>query len=188
MVVGGNSGSDASADSSTGTPKPSLDELFPRIYEQLREVAAAYLHRERPDHTLAPTALVHEAYIRLAAQDSIDTADKVRLLGLAGEMMRRILVNYAYARHAEKRGGGRVCITLDEAVASSDGELDLVELDDALTRLAGFDARGCKIIELRFFAGLSIDETAQVLDISPATVKREWSTARAWLRREMSGT
>jgi RNA polymerase sigma factor (TIGR02999 family) len=160
--------------------------LFPRIYEQLRGVAAAYLRRERADHTLAPTALVHEAYMRLAAQESIDTQDRARLLGLAAEMMRRILVNYALARHAEKRGGARVCITLDENMASSDGELDLVSLDDALTRLAVFDSRGSKIIEMRFFAGLSIDETAQVLDISAATVKREWSTARAWLRREMS--
>ncbi len=170
----------------TGGAKPSLDELFPRIYEQLRAVAAAYLHRERADHTLAPTALVHEAYIRMAAQDSIDTADKTRLLGLAAEMMRRILVNYAHAHQTEKRGGARVCITLDENVASSDGELDLVELDDALTRLAEFDGRGSRIIEMRFFAGLSIDETAHVLGISPATVKREWVAARAWLRREMS--
>ncbi|MDQ2889396.1 MAG: ECF-type sigma factor [Gemmatimonadota bacterium] len=170
----------------TGDAKPSLDELFPRIYEQLRAVATAYLRRERADHTLAPTALVHEAYIRLAAQDTIDAADKTRLLGLAAEMMRRILVNYAHANHARKRGGAQASITLDESVASTERQFDLVELDDALTRLAEFDSRGSKIVEMRFFAGLTIEETALVLAISPATVKREWSTARAWLRREMS--
>lgn len=173
--------------SGNGGAKPSLDELFPRVYEQLRGLAAGCLRREHANHTLAPTALVHEAYIRLAAQNHIDTADRARFMGLAGEMMRRILVNHARARYAEKRGGGRVCITLDESVASSDdGDLDLVALDEALTRLAVFDDRGSRIVEMRFFAGLSIDETAHVLDISPATVKREWSTARAWLRREMS--
>ncbi len=169
-----------------GRAKGSLDELFPRVYEQLRSVAAAYLHQERSDHTLAPTALVHETYMRLAAQDSLDTGDRVRFFGMAAEMMRRILVNHAHARRAEKRGGGRLCITLDDAVASDDRELDLVELDDALMRLAKFDERASRIVEMRFFAGLSIDETAQVLDVSAATVKREWTSARAWLKHDMS--
>ncbi len=170
-----------------GRGKASLDELFPRVYADLRELAERVLRRETDGHTLTPTALVHEAYIRLAAQD-VAPADRARFFGLAAEMMRRILVNHALARRTAKRGGGSVCITLDDAVdgVSAEPELDVLALDEALARLAAMDPRAGQIVELRFFAGLGVDETALVLSISPATVKRDWNASRAWLRREMA--
>jgi RNA polymerase sigma factor (TIGR02999 family) len=176
--------------SSHGEPtggKASLDELFPRVYADLRELAERFLRQENPGHTLSPTALVHEAYIRLAAQQ-VSTADRRQFFGLAAEMMRRILVNHALARRTIKRGGDQVRITLDESllVEAPDSEFDVIALDQALQRLSSLDPRAGQIVELRFFAGLGVDETALVLDISPATVKREWSASRAWLRREMT--
>jgi RNA polymerase sigma factor (TIGR02999 family) len=170
-----------------GHAKASLDAIFPRVYADLRQLAERFLRHESDGHTLTPTALVHEAYLRLAVQD-VSAGDRPRLFGLAAEMMRRILVNHAVARRTAKRGGNQVSITLEESLASDapDDELDVIALDHALTRLSTLDPRAAQIVELRFFAGLGVEETASVLAISPATVKREWSTSRAWLRREMS--
>jgi len=172
-----------------GSPhdKAALDALLPAVYGELHALAVRHLRVERPDHTLQPTALVHEAYIRLSAQRHVDWCDRSQFFGIAAQMMRRILVNHAEARNSAKRGGKATRVTLDESVSWSGGrELDLVELDEALTSLAAFDPRQARVVELRFFAGLGIDETAEVLDISPATVKREWSMAKAWLRRELT--
>jgi RNA polymerase sigma-70 factor, ECF subfamily len=162
---------------------PGLDAQFAVVYAELRALAERHLRRERPDHTLQPTALVHEAYLRLTSQRSVDWANRAQFFGIAAEMMRRILVNHAHAHGAAKRGGGATCVTLDESVSWS-GERD--QVDEALVALANVDPRQSRIVELRFFAGLGIDETAEVLGISPATVKREWTIAKAWLRRELS--
>lgn len=171
-----------------GLPAPHLlDAQFPAAYAELRRIAESYLRNERPDHTLQPTALVHEAYMRLAAQHGVNWQNRAQFFGVAAEMMRRILVNHAHAHNAAKRGGGVTRVTLDESV-SWDGErnVDLVALDEALTALASLDPRQARVVELRFFAGFSIEETADALHISAATVKREWSMAKAWLRRELS--
>jgi RNA polymerase sigma-70 factor, ECF subfamily len=166
--------------------KNALDELFPLVYNELRRLAQIHLGRERPDHTLQPTALVHEAYMRLIDQRQVDWRDRAQFFGLAAQMMRRILVNYAEARNAAKRGGDLARVTLDESVSWDGGrEVDLVSLDEALTNLGAIDARQARVVELRFFAGLTIEETAEVLEISPATVKREWAMAKAWLHREL---
>ncbi len=172
-----------------GSPhdKATLDALLPAVYGELHALAERYLRIERPDHTLQPTALVHEAYIRLSAQRHVNWCDRAQFFGVAAQMMRRILVNHAEARNSAKRGGKVTRVTLDESVSWADGrDIDLVHLDEALTSLAAFDPRQARIVELRFFAGLGIEETAEVLAISPATVKREWSVAKAWLRRELT--
>jgi RNA polymerase sigma factor (TIGR02999 family) len=167
--------------------KAALDALLPAVYGELHALAERYLRIERPDHTLQPTALVHEAYIRLSAQRHVDWCDRAQFFGVAAQMMRRILVNHAEARNSAKRGGKVTRVTLDESVSwSGEQALDLVELDESLTALAAFDPRQARVVELRFFAGLGIEETAEVLGISPATVKREWSVAKAWLRRELT--
>ena len=159
-----------------------LDELFPLIYDELKRVAASKLKSERGDHTLQPTALVHEAYLRLISQESVDWTNRVRFFGLAAEMMRRILTNHAVARHAEKRGGGQLKIELDEAVIFTTGRgIDLIALDEALTELAEIDAKQAQIVELRFYTGLKVEEVAELLEISNSTVKREWRMAKAWL-------
>jgi RNA polymerase sigma factor (TIGR02999 family) len=164
-----------------------LDAQFRAVYDELRALADRYLRRERPDHTLQPTALVHEAYLRLTSQHAVDWANRAQFFGVAAEMMRRILVNHALAHGAVKRGGGATRVTLDESVSwSGERDVDLIALDEALVALAGFDPRQARIVELRFFAGLGIEETGDVLGISPATVKREWSVAKAWLRRELT--
>lgn len=167
--------------------KAALDALLPVVYDELHALAGRYLRHERPDHTLQPTALVHEAYMRLSEQRQVDWRDRAQFFGVAAQMMRRILVNYAEARNAAKRGGHVARVTLDESLSWEGGrEVDLVSLDEALTALALLDARQARVVELRFFAGLSIEETAEVLNISAATVKREWSMAKAWLRRELA--
>ena len=164
-----------------------LDAQFRAVYDELRALADRYLRRERPDHTLQPTALVHEAYLRLTSQHAVDWANRAQFFGVAAEMMRRILVNHALAHGAAKRGGGATRVTLDESVSwSGERDVDLIALDEVLVALAGFDPRQARIVELRFFAGLGIEETGDVLGISPATVKREWSVAKAWLRRELT--
>jgi RNA polymerase sigma factor (TIGR02999 family) len=173
------------------TPAAPLDDVFPVAYEELRRLAAGYLSRERPDHTLQPTALVHEAYIRLTEQRGVLWRNRSHFLGVAATMMRRILVNHAEAHRAAKRGGGETRVTLDTSVGgAAEGEdgsaVDVLALDTALTALADVDARAAQVVELRFFAGLSIEETAEVLGVSPATVKREWLVARTWLRREVT--
>lgn len=167
--------------------KAALDAALPLVYDELRALAQQYLHRERPDHTLQPTALVNEAYLRLSTQREVDFGNRAQFFGMAAQMMRRILVNHAEARNAGKRDGLRTQVTLDEAVSWTGGrDVDLIDLDNALARLAAIDPRQAQLVELRFFAGLSIDDTASVLSLSPATVKREWTVAKAWLRRELT--
>jgi RNA polymerase sigma-70 factor (ECF subfamily) len=162
--------------------------LMPLVYDELRRLADHYLRRERPDHTLQPTALVHEAYLRLIDQTRVDWQNRAHFFGVAAQLMRRILVDHARRHQASKRGGFQQKLALDEAVDySQTRDVDLVKLDDALTALAKFDARQSRIVELRFFGGLTIEETAEALGISPATVKVDWSMAKAWLRREIGG-
>jgi len=165
-----------------------LDELMPLVYGELHRLAAAYLRRERPDHTLQSTALVHEAFLKLVNQREVEWRNRAHFYGIAAQMIRRILVDYARSHHAEKRGSGAVKLALDEALAvpQQNTDLDLLGLNDALERLAEMDPRQNRIVELRFFAGLSIEETAEVMQLSPATIKREWNSARAWLFRELS--
>jgi len=167
--------------------KSVLDDLFPLVYDELRRLAAAKLQRERSDHTLQATALVHEAYMKLVDQHSVDWQNRAHFFGLAAEIMRRILVNHAVHRNADKRGAGETRIALDEAVSfAQEREIDLLALDEALLELAKFDAQQARIVELRFFGGLSIEEVAEVLGVSDSTVKREWRVARAWLHSELS--
>ncbi len=174
---------DATPEHSASLDRATLDALLPAVYGELRALAERQLRAERPDHTLQPTALVHEAYMRLRAVPQLNVLARGQFFGLAAQMMRRILVNHAEARNAAKRGGMATRVTLDESVSwSSEREVDLIELDDALTALADYSARQARVVELRFFAGLSIEETGDVLNISPATVKREWTLAKAWLR------
>ena len=161
-----------------------MEELLPLVYDELRRLARGYLYRERAEHTLQSTALVHEAYLRLIEQD-VEWQSRAHFLGIAAQMMRRILVDHARARSAAKRGEG-LRVTLDEKMAIAEArDLDVIALDRALTRLAQQDEAQARIVEMRFFAGLSIEETAEVLGISPATVKRDWAMAKAWLTREL---
>lgn len=163
-----------------------LNELLPLVYNELRRVAANQLKSERSNHTLQATALVHEAYLRLLEQKEVDWRNRAHFFSIAAEMMRRILVNYAIQRNAKKRGDGATKIALDEAVSfSAQRDFDLVSLDDALKNLEKFDEKQAKIVELRFFGGLTIEETAEVLEISDSTVKREWRMAKAWLKSQL---
>lgn len=165
-----------------GPAADALARLMPELYDELRSIAHRYLVRERRGHTLQTTALVHEAYLRLLGQRSTNWEERARFLGLAAQMMRRILVNHGLAQKAEKRGGDTPRVTLDDAgeiPAATD--LDVVALHEALAALERFDARQARIIELRYFGGVSVVDTARMLDISPATVHREWATARMWL-------
>lgn len=164
------------------------ERFMPLIYDELRRQARRYLDRERPNHTLQTTALVHEAYIRLNDQNKVRWQNRAHFFGVAAQMMRRILVNYAVGQKREKRGGSAIPIPLEESlqIAIADSEVDLLALDEALSRLDDLDSRQARIVELRYFSGLSIEETAEVLSISPATVKREWNMARTWLRAELT--
>lgn len=167
--------------------KSALDELLPLVYDELRRLAGAHLRRERVNHTLQPTALVHEAYLRLVDQREVDWHNRAQFFGLAAEMMRRILVNHALSHNAAKRGGHETRIALEDAgEMASEREVNLVLLDQALTRLEKVDAAQSRIVELRYFGGLTIEETADVLALSSATVKREWRAARAWLYQQMT--
>ncbi|HWB31451.1 MAG TPA: ECF-type sigma factor [Vicinamibacterales bacterium] len=157
------------------------DELIPLVYQELRRRAAAYLRRERRDQTLQPTALVHEAYLRLVHQNRADWQNRAQFFAVASQMMRRILVDRARRDRMAKRSGRWARVTLDEHVATTGPDVDVLDLDRALTRLATFDPRKTQIAELRFFGGLSLAETGQALGVSVATVEREWQTARAWL-------
>jgi RNA polymerase sigma factor (TIGR02999 family) len=158
------------------------DRLLEVVYHELRRRAAAYLRRERPGHTLQPTALVHEAYLRLVDQNAAGWQNEAQFLAVASQMMRRILVDAARARKAAKRSGQWARVTLDGAVAQHLAtDVPVIDLDAALTDLAAFDARKGQVAELRFFGGLTIQETGRVLDLSSATVEREWKVARAWL-------
>jgi RNA polymerase sigma factor (TIGR02999 family) len=167
--------------------RAALDTLTPVVYEELRRLAAAYLRRERGDHTLQATAVVHEAYMRLVDQRSVRWQNRAHFFGIAAQMIRRILVDHARGVRAAKRGGGAVALSLDEAIGVSvKKDLELEALDDALETLAKVDPQQARIVELRFFTGLSIEETAEVLGISESTVKRDWVSAKAWLFRELS--
>jgi RNA polymerase sigma factor (TIGR02999 family) len=168
--------------------KAALDEMSQVLYQELRRLARYVLSSERPNHTLQPTGLVHEAYLRLVSQKDVDWRNRAHFLGIAAGMMRRILTNYAEARNAAKREGYADAIALDDALGVfSNPQVDFLELNRALEQLAKLDPQQSRVVELRYFGGLSIDETAEVLGISPATVKREWSTARLWLLRRMEG-
>ncbi len=166
----------------------SLDSLLPIVYQELRRLAAGYLRRERPGQTLQPTALVHEAYLRLMKDRPGRWQNRAHFCAIAAHSMRQILIERARARGAAKRGGARQRITLDEGlVAGGDRSIDLIALDEALQRLAELDPDQARLVELRFFGGLTVEETAEALDISPATVKRHWTVAKAWLSRELEG-
>ncbi len=158
------------------------EALIPLVYDELRRIARSALSRQRPDHTLESTALVHEAYMRLVGRTSVRFESRTHFFAVASHLMRRILVDHARKHNAAKRGGTNVTLVLDDSVDVPDKrEINLSALDEALTALAKLDERQASIVEMRFFGGLSIDETSQVLAISPATVKREWMTARSWL-------
>ena len=165
-----------------------LEALIPLVYQELRRIAQHHLRQERLDHTLQSTALVHEAYLRLIKQGPAEAANRAHFLAVASQLMRQILVDHARGHRAAKRGGGFKLELNDAMGAQEPKDMDLVALDDALNELAKLDPQQTRIVELRFFGGLSIDETAEVVGISPTTVKREWATARAWLRREIRGT
>ena len=173
---------------SRGTPE-AADRLIPLVHAELRRIAARQLHRERREHTLSPTALVNEAYLRLVDQDRTSWENRAQFFGMAAQMMRRILVDYARARAADKRGGGATLVSLSELAGAPGQQMvtNILGVDEALGRLARQDPDQVRIIELRFFAGLSVEETAVVLKRSPRTIKREWRLARAWLYRELHG-
>jgi RNA polymerase sigma factor (TIGR02999 family) len=163
------------------------DELLPLVYEELRRRAAAYLRRERADHTLQPTALIHEAYLRLVGQQRVAWQNRAQFYGLAAQMMRRILVDHARAQQATKRPAAAMKVTLDERIGQAEAiDCDLLLLNQALSELTVFDPRQAQIVELRYFGGLAEHEVAEVLDISRSTVTREWQTAKAWLYRRMT--
>jgi RNA polymerase sigma-70 factor, ECF subfamily len=165
-----------------------LNEMLPLVYNELKRLASYYLNREREGHTLQTTALVHEAYLRLVDQQQVDWKNRSQFLGLAAEMMRRILLNHARDRNVQKRGGDakRVSLSL-VGEGAGQPDVDLIALDQALTQLSELDQRKGRIVELKFFGGMTTEETAEVLGISTATVEREWTHARAWLYREITG-
>ncbi|MCI0486875.1 MAG: sigma-70 family RNA polymerase sigma factor [Blastocatellia bacterium] len=170
-----------------GGNKAALDSLMPIVYDELRRLASGFLRRERSDHTLQTTALVHEAYIHLVDQDQTDWQNRTHFFGAAAQLMRRILVDHARAHRAAKRGGGALKVTLNEVAVDPTGQdIDVIALDEALNELAALDSQQSRLVELRYFSGLSIEETAEVMGISPATVKRQWNSARAWLHRRMT--
>lgn len=171
----------------SGGDQQALARLMPFVYDELRRLGRQYLQRERPDHTLQATALVHEAYLRLVDQGTTTWQNRAHFFGVAAQVMRRILVDYARAHRAEKRGGGWDKLAFDEALTpSAERTIDLIALDDALKDLLEFDPRQSQIVELRFFGGLTNEEIGEVLSVSPTTVKREWRMAKAWLRREIT--
>lgn len=167
--------------------RTALDKLVPIVYDELRRQAANYMRRERPGQSLQTTALVHEAYLRLVDQKSVEWQNRNHFFAIAANLMRRILVDHARQHQAVKRGGAELkLLPLDDAEAALEGEaIDLVALDEALTRLALLDERQSRVVELRYFSGLSVEETAEVLSVSARSVKREWRSAKAWLRNEL---
>jgi RNA polymerase sigma factor (TIGR02999 family) len=171
-----------------GGDRQALEALMPLVYEELRRLAHHYLRQGRRDRTLQSTALVHEAYLRLAGRNPPQWQNRAHFFGIAANVMRQILVEYARGRDAAKRGGQTLTLTLDEAIAvPQPREVDVTALDRALNELSELDAQQGRIVELRFFAGLTIEETSEIMGISPATVKRDWVTARAWLFRAITG-
>ncbi|CAN5265959.1 ECF-type sigma factor [soil metagenome] len=164
-----------------------VERLMPFVYDELRRLAAVYFSRERRDHTLQPTALVHEAYLRLISQTNVEWQNRAHFFGVAAQMMRRILVDHARHHLSAKEGGSQTKVALDEAVSfPNKKDFDLVKLDEALESLAELDERKSRIVELKFFGGLSAEETALVLNISEKTVRRDWQTAKLWLYRELN--
>ncbi len=171
-----------------GDPK-ALDRILPAVYRELRQLAAAYLQAERKGHTLQPTALAHEAYLRLAGGTAPAWKGRAHFLGIAARVMREILVDHARRRKALKRGGGRALTVMSESLRLADDRpVAFDDLDRALQDLAKLSGRQARVVELRFFGGLTVEETAEVLGVSPVTVKRDWALARAWLYRELSGS
>jgi len=186
MATDGHTVTEMLAEWSDSGNREALDKLMPIVYDELHRQAARYLRHEREGHTLQTTALVHEAYVRLIGQAEVRWQNRAHFFGIAAEMMRRILVDYARKRQALKRGGDALKLTLNEALdSSSEQKLDLISVDEALTKLAGMDKQQARVVELRFFGGLNVDETAEVLSISPRTVKRDWKVAKAFIRREL---
>jgi RNA polymerase sigma factor (TIGR02999 family) len=170
--------------------RKALEVILPLVYDELRRLARYHLRQQRSNHTLQTTALVHEAYLRLAREKSLQVENRTHFLGIAAQLMRWILVDYERNRRAAKRGAGATRLALDHTIAAPHAhgqDVDLLALDEALGKLAKLDSQQSHIIELRYFAGLSIEDTSEFLGVSPATVKRSWSSARAWLLREMSG-
>lgn len=164
-----------------------LGQLIPVVYQELRRMADRFLRHEAPGHTLQPTALVHEAWLRLIDQTRVNWQNRAQFFGVAAQMMRRILVDHAKTKHREKRGGDAVKLSLDEIInLSQERAADLIALDEALDALGNFDRRKCSVVELRYFGGLSVEETAEVLSVSPDTVMRDWKLAKAWLYQQMS--
>lgn len=173
------------ADLAHGDQK-AADKLMPVVYEELKRLARSYMRRERPDHTLQTTALVHEAYLKLVRQEDVRWQGRSHFFGIAAQLMRRVLIDHARGNLRKKRGGAAVVLQLDEAMLfSPEHSEELVRLDEALDRLAKLDPRQSRIVELRFFGGMSVEETAEYLGISPKTVKRDWSVAKAWLHAEV---
>jgi RNA polymerase sigma-70 factor (ECF subfamily) len=170
--------------------RAALDELMPLVYQELHKLAGGYLRSERPDHTLQPTALIHEAYLRMVGNDMPQWQSRAHFFGVAARLMRQILVDHARTRHAAKRGGDQRTISLDDApqVFAQTDAAGLLALDDALTKLAAFDERRSRILEMRCFGGMSVEETAAALGVSEATIKREMRLAQAWIRRELGQT
>ncbi|MDT7603794.1 MAG: hypothetical protein QOF61_1791 [Acidobacteriota bacterium] len=163
-----------------------LEQLLPLIERELHRIARHYMRREHPGHTLQTTALVNEAYFRLVDQKNVRCQNRAHFFGIAAQIMRRILLNYARDRHRVKRGGDAVQVSLSEvAVITPEKSADLIALDEALKRLAAIDERKCRVVELRYFGGLSVEETAEVLGVSPITIARDWKMAKAWLAREI---
>ena len=170
-----------------GGDAQALDRLAPLIYQELHRIARSYMVRERTDHTLQTTALVNEAYVRLVDARQVSWHDRAHFFAVCARAMRRILVDHARSRGYQKRGGGKVLVQFDEACGMAlSSDSNLLELDEALDRLSTLDSRKAKVIEMRFFGGLSVEETAEALSISPETVMRDWKLARAWLYRELS--
>jgi len=168
--------------------RQSLEKLLPLVYDELHKLAQRYLRRERADHTLQSTALVHEAYLKMVDQKNVRWQNRAHFFGVAAQSIRHILVDHARSHRAAKRGAGAPMLSLDEAIATPEKrEVDLLALDQALEGLAALDPQQGRIVELRFFGGLSIEETAEALHISPATVKRDWVMAKAWLFRNLAG-
>ena len=165
-----------------------LQRLIPLVYNEMRHLAAHFLRNEREGHTLQPTALVHEAYLRLAGQNRAQWQNRPQFMAVAAQVMRRILVDYARQRVAAKRGGNEAPVEIEVAEISSGAEqsAEVLEVDEALTRLGEFDPQQARVVELRYFGGLTVEETAEALEIAPRTVKREWATAKAWLKAEIS--
>ncbi len=173
----------------SGGKREALDKLMPLVYDELHRQAARYLRRESQGHTLQTTALIHETYLKLIDQREVQWQNRAHFFAIAAQAMRRIMVDYARTKQREKRGGGDEKLSLEAAmsVAVDEKSVDLIALDEALTRLAEMDLRQARVVELRYFSGLSLEETAEALRISRATAAREWNVARAWLRRELTG-